>query len=188
MQLHLLSQLALLALLVSARAFDRPSGSGSGSGDASGGDDIFKCIFKHATGQLTCGRITCKVITNIFSHGKVCPPGVYRVGSHDYTKSIPWYNLYPLSHGSYWYNSKVPGLSCEGGFALHGGDYVLGTITVIDDICMKKLAILLDKLSSDVFGAKICKACKVVPDCWWKKCSCGSTIIPKEYITVLYVY
>ena len=188
MQLHLLpSLLALLVLLVSARAFDRPSGSGSASASGSG-DDIFKqCIFKHVTGQIICKEITCNVITNTFSHGKVLPSGAYFIGSRDITRIDPWYNLYPLSRGSYWDNSAVPGLSCEGGFALHGGDYVLGTITVIDDSCMEELAILLDQRSSEMFGAKICKSCTIVPDCWWKRCSCGSSTIPREYIAVLYV-
>ena len=185
MQLHLFSLLALLVLLISDHTFCLYSGSGSGKG----GGAFFTCVFKHTTGKVTCGQISCDVVTDTFFHGKVLPSGVYRISPRDDTRSVTWYNLYPLSRGRYWdFNSEVPGLSCEGGYALHGGDYVLGTITVIDDTCMEEISILLDVQSTNVFGARTCKTCPLVPDCWWKTCSCGEAEIPRGYIAILYVY
>ena len=181
MQLRLpLLSLALLALLVSTckAVVVHPDGYGY----------AYLCSFNRDNLQVTCGGITCTATKPGWFSGSVLPAGMYRIGPLNTDKSVTWYNLYPKSGGSYWdYYSGVPALSCRAGFALHGGSYSKGCITVTDDSCLDQLADYLNQFSSAYFTAKECSAC-TGPNCLWGKCWCGEGTVQRRYIGHLSVY
>lgn len=153
-----------------------------------GGGYWYTCSFNRDNLQVTCGGTTCTATKPGWLSGSLLPAGVYRIGPLNTAKSVTWYNLYPLSGGSYWdYYSGVPGLSCRAGFALHGGSYSEGCITVTSDSCMEQIASYLNQLSSLYFSAKECNAC-TGPNCWWGKCRCGEGNVGRQYIGRLNVY
>ena len=148
----------------------------------------YTCTFHRGTRQVTCGGVTCTTQQAGWFSGSLLPAGTYRIGPLNTGKSVTWYNLYPYSDGKYWdYNSKVPGLGCRGGFALHGGSYSEGCITVTNDDCMDQIASHLNGFSASSFQVNECNAIWG-PNCLSGRCRNGIGTLTRSYICSLKVY
>ena len=138
------------------------------------------CTFSRSSGHLTCGGYTCSAVRA----DNLLPSGHYRIGS----SSSTWFKLYPYSGGNYWdYHSGVPGLQCRAGFAIHGGGYSEGCITVTSPSCMDQIASYLHRQRSTSFTVNECNACSLSPNCFWGRCWCGVGTLNRVYIGSLYV-
>lgn len=146
----------------------------------------YTCQFYLSTAKVTCGGVTCTAATSWWY--KLLPAGFYRIGPKNSGKSVPWYNLYPYSDKNYWdYHSEVPALGCRGGFALHGGSFSEGCITVTDNDCMAQIESYLNGLSSSTFTVNECKDAWG-PNCLFSNCQNGIGTLSRSYIGSLKVY
>ena len=156
----------------------------AGPDDPPGND--FTCVFYRTSGQVTCGSISCNAVKPSWP-SRLLPPGLYGIGPLNTDQMVTWYNLYPLSDGDFWdFHSGVPELGCLSGFALHGGTYSEGCITVTDDTCMASMANYLNAISATTLTVKQCAACPG-PNCFLSTCVCGEGDLTRTYIGILQV-
>ena len=138
------------------------------------------CTYSRSSNRVTCGGVTCSAATPGWFSSKL-PSGDYRIG--DYPSRSGWFRLYKYSNGHYWdYHTKIPEESCRGGFALHGGSFSEGCITVTDDSCFNRLTRVINRYRSKSFSARECLTC------FWGGCRRGHSNVSRTYKATLRAY
>ena len=141
--------------------------------------DAAFCNYYRNSNRVTCGRVTCSAASPPWWSMRL-PRGYYRLGVSDSRSN--WFDLYPRrSNGQYWdYHTKVPEYGCEGGFALHGGSFSRGCVTVTDWTCFNRLSReITSRYSGRQFTARECLRC------FFGQCRGGLGTVRRSYITDL---
>jgi len=80
-----------------------------------------------------------------------------------------WFNLYPVDPSdptcAWDYYTRVPSLSCNGGFAFHTGSISHGCVTVLKDACMQQLLAAISMGPHNAQSIKECRTC-LFGKCW----------------------
>ena len=120
------------------------------------------CTYYRSSNRITCGSVTCRTRSpGWWSRGKL-PAGYYYIDDYGYKGT--WFKLYRQRvAGGYWdYHSRVPELTCCGGFTLHPGTYSRGCITVSDNNCYEHLKnVITQSISSDIFLSTWIQHCEL---------------------------
>ena len=114
------------------------------------------CTYYRSSNRITCGSVTCRTRSPPWWSGGKLPAGYYYIGDYGYKGT--WFKLYRQRvAGGYWdYHSRVPELTCRGGFALHPGTYSRGCITVSDNNCYNRLKNVITRYPAIWFSVHEC--------------------------------
>ncbi|CAD5220029.1 unnamed protein product [Bursaphelenchus xylophilus] len=139
------------------------------------------CTYYRNTNEITCGTVTCE--THIPPNSEVAteqekdndildrklPKGWYRIGNLQIRHDTSWFNLYRrrATGSGYWdFYTNIPERSCVGGFGLHAGENITGSITVKDKRCFDRLVDQIErKTTSEKFDVLQCRKC-IFNSCW----------------------
>uniref|UniRef100_A0AC35FH51 Uncharacterized protein n=1 Tax=Panagrolaimus sp. PS1159 TaxID=55785 RepID=A0AC35FH51_9BILA len=152
------------------------------------------CTYYRQTNEITCGTITCP--THIPPDHDLkedgldtkLPLGWYRIGTMQIRHDTSWFNLYRRkAQGSgYWdFYTNIPERNCVGGFGLHSGENIPGSVTVKDKRCFDRLVNQIErKTTMEKFDVHQCRKC-IFNSCWL-----GTRVLPdqRQYLTNLRSY
>ncbi|KAK0420493.1 hypothetical protein QR680_014718 [Steinernema hermaphroditum] len=97
------------------------------------------------------------------------PRGWYRIGSMQIRHDTGWFNLYrrKATGNGYWdFYTNIPERNCVGGFGLHAGENITGSITVKDKKCFDRLVNQIERKSTtQKFEVHQCRKC-IFNSCW----------------------
>ncbi|CAD5214125.1 unnamed protein product [Bursaphelenchus okinawaensis] len=138
------------------------------------------CTYYRNTNEITCGTVTCE--THVPANAAVekedpdvdlldrkLPKGWYRIGTLQIRHDTSWFNLYRrrATGNGYWdFYTNIPERNCVGGFGLHAGENITGSITVKDKRCFDRLVDQIErKTTSEKFDVLQCRKC-IFNSCW----------------------
>ncbi|KAI6214613.1 hypothetical protein M3Y94_00288900 [Aphelenchoides besseyi] len=133
------------------------------------------CTYYRETNQITCGTVTCTThvppqsgVDNEILDAKL-PRGWYRIGQLQIRHDTGWFNLYRrrATGSGYWdFYTNIPERNCVGGFGLHAGENISGSITVTEKRCFDRLVTQMERKStSEKFDVVQCRKC-IFNSCW----------------------
>ncbi|VDN52530.1 unnamed protein product [Dracunculus medinensis] len=147
--------------------------------------------FLYATHIERFSTVTCQ--THIPMEGELydegldakLPRGWYRIGPQQIRHDSSWLNLYRrrATGSGYWdFYTNIPERNCIGGFGLHAGENIAGSITVKDKRCFDRLLRQIErKTTGEKFDVLQCRKC-IFNSCWL-----GTKLLPayRQYLTNL---
>ncbi|VDD94574.1 unnamed protein product, partial [Enterobius vermicularis] len=149
------------------------------------------CTYYRDRDQLTCGIVTCDTLVpaggDLEEEGLdiKLPRGWYRIGTMQVRHDSSWFNLYRrrATGFGYWdFYTNIPERNCAGGFGIHAGENIPGTVTVKEKRCFDRIVTQIErKTTSEKFDVLQCRKC-LFNSCWL-----GTRILPaqREYLTNL---
>uniref|UniRef100_A0A915DXM6 Fibrinogen C-terminal domain-containing protein n=1 Tax=Ditylenchus dipsaci TaxID=166011 RepID=A0A915DXM6_9BILA len=114
--------------------------------------------------------------------------GWYRIGQQTIRHDHGWFNLFRrrATGTGYWdFYTQVPERNCIGGWGLHAGENLSGSVTVKDKKCFDRLINQIErKTTSEKFDVLQCRKC-IFNSCWL-----GTRTLPNQrtYLTNLRSY
>ncbi|TKR64581.1 hypothetical protein L596_025088 [Steinernema carpocapsae] len=133
------------------------------------------CTYYRQSNEITCGIVTCKTQIpadqdlEIDGLDTKLPPGWYRIGPMQIRHDTGWFNLYrrKATGQGYWdFYTNIPERNCVGGFGLHAGENISGSVTVKDKKCFDRLVNQIERKSTtQKFEVHQCRRC-VFNSCW----------------------
>ncbi|KAE9551784.1 hypothetical protein FO519_005021 [Halicephalobus sp. NKZ332] len=116
------------------------------------------------------------------------PLGWYRIGIMQIRHDTAWFNLYRrrATGSGYWdFYTDIPERNCIGGFGLHSGENIPGSVGVKDKRCFDRLVKQIERKSTiEKFDVYQCRKC-IFNSCWL-----GTRVLPdqRQYLTNLRSY
>uniref|UniRef100_A0AC35TP83 Fibrinogen C-terminal domain-containing protein n=1 Tax=Rhabditophanes sp. KR3021 TaxID=114890 RepID=A0AC35TP83_9BILA len=137
------------------------------------------CTYYRETNEITCGQVTCP--TNVppsqeLTHGgsddgldPKLPKGWYRIGAMQIRHDTGWFNLYrrKATGNGYWdFYTNIPERNCVGGYGLHAGENIDGSVSVKEKKCFDRLVNQIERKStSEKMDVLQCRKC-IYNSCW----------------------
>ncbi|KAI1725816.1 hypothetical protein DdX_02496 [Ditylenchus destructor] len=152
------------------------------------------CTYYRDTNEITCGTVTCETAVPLDPELEAdgldakLPRGWYRIGQQTIRHDHGWFNLYRrrATGTGYWdFYTQVPERNCVGGWGLHAGENITGSVSVKDKRCFDRLVNQIErKTTSEKFDVLQCRKC-IFNSCWL-----GTRSLPNQrtYLTNLRSY